>query len=118
LPEQEKPQSDFYQLLIEMRSGRVLQDINQKFNTVLAAVLDTGSKGKVTIDLNIEPGRMGAGGAVLEIELSHNIKMKTPEHDIGKAVFFVNKQGVLTREDPEQTALFAEAAQIKEVKRG
>lgn len=111
--EQEKPQSDIHQLLIEMRSGRVLQDINTKFNQVLAAVLDTGSKGKVTIELNIEPGRMGSGGAVLEVELSHNIKLKTPEHDIGKAVFFVNQEGILTREDPEQTALFNEVEQIK-----
>jgi hypothetical protein len=113
MPETEKPQSDFYQLLLEMRAGRVLQDINTKFNQVLSAVLDTGSKGKVTIELSIDPGRMGIGGAVLEVELSHNIKLKTPEHDIGRAVFFVNKNGVLTREDPEQAALFSEVEQLK-----
>lgn len=115
MAEQERPQSDIHNLLLEMRSGRVLQDINTKFNQVLTAVLDTGSKGKVTIELNIEPGRMGVGGAVLEVELSHNIKLKTPEHDIGKATFFVTKEGVLTREDPEQTALFNEVEQIKKV---
>lgn len=108
-----RPQSDIHQLLVEMRSGRVLQDINTKFNQVLAAVLDTGGKGKVTIELNIEPGRMGTGGCVLEVELSHNIKLKTPEHDIGKAVFFVDKSGLLTRDDPEQTDLFNEVEQMK-----
>ena len=117
MAEEARQQSDILQLLISMRAGRVVADINDKFNSVLAAVLDTGSKGKVTIDINIEPGKMGVGGMVLEVELSHNIKLKKPELQIGKAVFFVDRSGLLTTQDPDQEALFAEAEQVKEVKK-
>ena len=117
MAEEARPQSDILSLLLDMRAGRVVQDINEKFNSVLAAVLDTGSKGSVTIELKIEPGQMGTGGMVLEVELSHSIKLKKPEHQIGKAIFFVNKEGVLTRDDPEQAAMFEEAADLKEAKK-
>lgn len=100
-------QTDLLAVLLDMRSGAVAADCNQKFNEVLKAVIETGGKGKLTIDLLIAPSKMGMGGAVVEVETSHECKMKKPELAIGKSFFFVNKDGSLTRDNPAQTAMFA-----------
>lgn len=89
-----------------MRSGQVASDCNAKFNEVLKAVIDTGGKGELTIKLLIKPSRMGMGGAVIEVETEHECKMKKPELQIGRSVFFVTAEGDLTRNDPGQEAMF------------
>jgi len=93
-------------VLTDMRNGKVAIDCNEKFNEVLRAVLDTGGNGKLTIELSIKPSKMGMGGAVIEVETEHNCKMKKPELEIGKAFFFVTKDGDLTRDDPDQEKMF------------
>lgn len=100
--------TDLLAVLLDMRSGAVAADCNNKFNEVLKAVLDTGGKGKLTIELNIQPSKMGMGGCVVEVETSHACKMKKPELAVGKAHFFVTSGGDLTREDPNQAAMFQE----------
>ncbi len=104
----EQKQNDLLGILLDMRSGQVAADCNQKFNEVLQGVLETGGKGELTIKLFIRPAKMGMGGTVVEIETSHECKLKKPELEIGRSVFFVTKDGMLTRDDPAQTAMFAE----------
>ena len=98
--------TDLLQVLLDMRSGAVATDCNQKFNEVLDAVLATGMKGELTIKLFLKPSKMGMGGAVIEVETEHEAKMKKPELAIGRAFFFVTKDGTLTRDDPDQSAMF------------
>src|SRR5438128_90938 len=105
--------SDLLAILLDMRSGQVAADCNQKFNDVLKAVLETGGKGELTIKLFVKPSKMGMGGTVVEVETTHECKMKRPELAIGRSVFFVTADGVLTRDDPAQTAMFTQ----EEVKR-
>jgi hypothetical protein len=109
--------TDLLAILLEMRSGKVATDCNMKFNDVLKSVLETGGKGELTIKLFIKPSKMGMGGAVIEVETEHECKVKKPELAVGRSFFFVTNDGELTREDPEQTAMFAEEA-TKEAKRG
>lgn len=104
----DQPHTDLLAVLLDMRSGAVAADCNQKFNEVLKAVIETGGKGKLTIDLFIAPSKMGMGGAVVEVETSHECKTKKPELAIGKSFFFVQKDGTLTRDDPAQVAMFQE----------
>lgn len=94
--------TDFINLLIELRDGQIAQDINEKFNEILAAVLRTAGKGKVTIEFLIEPAKMGTGGAVIEVGVEHDIKMKRPELRVGKAFLFVTPEGKLSRKNPDQ----------------
>ena len=111
------PMTDLLQFILDMRSGQVAQDCNEKFNEVLTGVLETGAAGELTITLKIEPAKLGMGGCVLEVKASHKLKTKVPELEIGAAMFYVTKDGRLTRDDPAQTAMFAEP-QPQEVKRG
>jgi len=104
--EAEHKQTDLLQCLLDMRNGQVAADCNTKFNEVLRGVLETGGKGELTIKLSIKPAKFGLGAAVLEVETSHECKVKKPELEIGKSVFFVSKEGTLTRDDPAQAAMF------------
>jgi hypothetical protein len=98
--------TDFVNLIMEMRGGAVATDLNNKFNEMLTAVLETGGKGELTVKIKAAPSKMGMGGCVLEVETEHECKMKKPELSVGKAFFFVTKDGELTRDDPAQTAMF------------
>ena len=86
--------TDLLQVLLDMRSGAVAADCNEKFNEVLAAVL--------------------------EVQASHEIKTKKPELEIGKAFFFVAADGTLSRDNPAQSAMFQmdQADSVKEKKNG
>lgn len=103
--------TDFLNILMEMRSGKVATDVNLKFNEVLKAVLETGGKGELTIKLFVKPSKMGMGGAVIEVETEHECKLKKPELAVGRSFFFVTPDGNLTREDPDQQAMFASQSQ-------
>lgn len=85
--------TDFVNLLIEMRDGQVAADINEKFNEVLMAVLNTARKGELTIKFKIKPSKMGMGGSVIEVETTHEAKTTRPELNIGQSVFFVDQAG-------------------------
>ncbi len=102
----DKLQNDILQVLLDMRNGAVAADVSKKFDEVVAAVLETGGKGELTIKLFVEPSKMGMGGCVLEVEAKHECKLKKPELSIGRSVFFITKEGRLTREDPNQVAMF------------
>jgi hypothetical protein len=98
--------NDVLQVLLDMRNGAVAADVNSKFDALVEAVLDTGGKGKLTVELIIEPSKKGMGGVVLEVSASHTCKLSKPELAIGSSVFFVSEQGKLTRDDPAQERMF------------
>lgn len=99
--------TDVLAVVMDMRNGAVAADCNNKFNDVLKAVIETGGKGELTIKLKLEPAKMGMGGVVVEVEASHECKVKKPELAVGRSVFFVTGEGDLTRDDPAQVAMFS-----------
>jgi len=108
--------ADLLRVLLDMRNGAVAADCNKKFDEVLAAVLETGGKGELQIKLFVEPSKMGMGGAVIEVETRHECKLKKPELAVGKSFFFVTKDGDLSRDDPDQIAMFEAQSAHKEHK--
>lgn len=108
--------TDLIHILLEMRSGQVAADLNAKFNECLQAVLDTGGKGKVQITLNVSASKFAMGGVVVEVEMSHDTKLTKPELKVGKAIFFVDRTGKLSRHDPNQTDMF-DAAEVQKEER-
>ena len=53
--------TDFVNLITEMRSGAVAIDLNNKFNEMLTAVLETGGKGEFAVIVKAAPSKMGMG---------------------------------------------------------
>lgn len=99
--------TDILRVLFDMRNGEVAADISRHFDELKTAVLETRGKGKLTIELNLEPSKCAIGGAVLEVKAEHTCKVKKPELAVGSAHFFVTVDGDLTRDDPAQEAMFA-----------
>jgi hypothetical protein len=99
--------TDILALLFDMRNGEVARDIATHFDELKKAVLDTRGKGKLTIELFMEPRKCAIGGAVIEIKTDHTFKVKKPELAVGSAHFFVTAEGELTRDDPAQEAMFS-----------
>ena len=106
--------SDFVSTLMTMRGGEVALDCNRKFHELLASVLETGKKGKLNLSIEIKPSKFAMGGAVIEVETEHSCEVKKPELSLGRTLFFISKDGDLTRDDPAQIAMYAE----EEVKSG
>jgi len=104
--------TDFMSIVLDMRNGAVAQDINTKFQDVLKAVLETAGKGELTVKFTIQPSKLGMGGAVIEVETEHDVKLKRPELKVGRSLFFVTKEGELTRNDPAQTAMFEQQEKL------
>ncbi len=75
--------TDILRLLFDMRDGEVAQDIARHFDELKKAVLETRGKGKLTIELALEPSKCAIGGAVLEIKTEHTCKVKKPELMVG-----------------------------------
>ncbi len=109
--------NDLLGILLDMRGGQVAADCNAKFNECLQAVLETGGKGELTIKLLISPSKFAMGGAVVEVETEHEAKMKKPELKVGKAIFFVSKDGKLSREPQDQTSMFTVGEEPKKEKK-
>lgn len=108
--------SDVLGLLLDMRNGQVVADVNNNFNEVVQSVLETGMKGELIIKLMVRPSKMAMGGTVVEVEMEHECKMKRPVLPVGKSTFFVLPDGRLSREHPDQLQMYEE--QAKEAQRG
>lgn len=104
--------ADYVQTLIELRNGQVASECSNALQTVLAAVLDTGKKGAVSVKLDVVPTRVELG-RVVEVEVTHKITETIPDHNPGKTIFFPMPDGTLSRHDPAQIEMFG-----SEVKNG
>lgn len=97
--------ADFVHLLMEMRNGAVAADCSRKFNEVLDAVLETGGKGEFTVKVFVKPSKLAMGGTVIEVETEHECKTKKPELSVGRSLFFITREGRLSKDDPNQTEM-------------
>jgi hypothetical protein len=98
--------TDLLQVLTDMRSGAAIADCNRKFNEMMAAIYETGKEGVISIRLKVKPSKFSMCGGVLEVETEHECKINKPELGVGRALFFVAKDGRLTRDDPNQEEMF------------
>lgn len=101
--------TDLLQVLAEMQQGQVLCDCNQKFNELLGAVESTGGKGELFIKVVVKPSKFAMGGGVLQVDITHNAKIKKPELSVGSSMFFVTADGDLSREHPDQITMYEPA---------
>lgn len=107
--------TDLIAVLIQMRDGEVACDVNRKFNDMLQSVYATGGEGKIDLSIKVKPSKMAMGGAVLEVETSHECKIKKPELSLGRSLFFVGDEG-LTRDNPAQDRMFEETKEVRNVR--
>ncbi|WP_152185111.1 hypothetical protein [Segeticoccus rhizosphaerae] len=92
-----RPFADF---LREHGRGRTHDELSDALHTLIARVKDTGKKGTVQLTVTVEPMKKDDRMVIV----GDKIKISLPEHDRPAGVWFVGKDGNLTRNDPDQLA--------------
>jgi len=92
-----RPFADF---LREQAKGTTHDELSEGLHDLVQRVRDTGKKGTLTVAITVELMK-GSDKAVI---VSDEIKLKLPEHDRDTSLFFADRNGNLTRNDPDQLA--------------
>ena len=104
---------DFVGVLADLKNGRAVNDCSRKLTELTEAVTEYRRKGKLTLELIIVPTGIGDDGRVSETSVTWQCRISKPEADTGSSTFFVTRTGRLTRNDPAQEEMFAEAEIVK-----
>lgn len=92
----------FYDFLREHRAGLTGQEAGKGLNDLVAAVVDTGKAGTLTITFKIKPlGRDKGDG----LEVSADVVVKSPTLPKGVSIFYPTPNNNLQRQDPRQADL-------------
>lgn len=93
-------------ILRQIRGGVVVDELTEALAIVTAAVRATRKAGEVTLKIKVKPDKGGGRAYVL----AGAVDCKTPKRELPEGVFFLNDDGDLVRNDPDQPELrFSEA---------
>ena len=92
----------FADVLLELNHGDTHDELSIGLNELVQAVGLYGKPGSLTFTVKVRSaGRAGSGTVMITDE----VKLKMPEGDREDSVFFVDRQGNLTRHPPGQERL-------------
>lgn len=97
----EKRSADIMATLAELSRGRFMLQAGIKLGELNEAIIATGTKGKLTIVLEVSAAGM-RDGRVGQLEIRPKVSITKPDHTQAKSIFFVTEDGVMTRDDPSQ----------------
>jgi hypothetical protein len=92
---------DILVTLAGINRGRAAAAATRKLGEVVQAVTETGTKGKVTITIEVAPFKGGDGNVEVKARVTSSVPQ--PEH---AAVFFYDGDYQLTRDDPSMEPMF------------
>lgn len=110
--------NDITGVLAQMGRGKVLEAINDKFQKMISDVTDNGGSGELTLKIKVKGVAHDTSGRLTEVAVSHDVQTKSPKKDLGPSTFFLTRENILTRNNPEQQELFEQEVKeaIKEKK--
>lgn len=91
---------DFFETIKNIRRGEFLDRINEQLTELNKAVFAVEAEGEITIKLKLKPNGEG------QVVITPKVEIKKPVKGVGQAIFFVNVDGGLEREDPRQSRMF------------
>lgn len=89
----------FLDMVAELRRGRVNDDLTDKTHALIAACIDTGKKGSISLTLTFDPDKDIDDE---RFKVSDAIVVKTPTRSTKPSIFFVTRDGNFSRTDPNQ----------------
>lgn len=99
------PNNHFNQTIQNTRGGRLLDELSEKLQTIVAEAIKTGRKGTLQLKLTIRPESDADNLVVIEDE----VKAVVPEMKRKPTFLYADEQGRLYRNDPRQTEMKFEA---------
>lgn len=97
-------------VLRDYRKGALIDQATDELNEITRAVTETGRSGKLVITLHVRPNKGESGQILMEGET----KVTIPKPPLPTAIFYVDGDGGLHRQDPKQQQLFTDTAEKKE----
>lgn len=99
----------FTDILRDIRKGRAVDEATTKLAQLVAKVVETGKGGALTVTLNVRPQKNDSG----QVVISTTVSSKLPEAGLPDAIFYVDGEGDLVRNDPTQREMFGEAGEAR-----
>lgn len=90
----------FMDFLREHRSGVTHDLLSDKLQELVAAVMQEGKGGTLTLKIGVKP--MGKNDG---LEVAASIDVKAPKETPGTSIFFPTPENNLVRQDPRQQAM-------------
>jgi hypothetical protein len=94
----------FEHILMEMRNGRVAEQLTDAWAELIADVHHTGKPGSMTVVFSVKPS--GENG----MEIGAKVATKPPKPETGASFFYIDLEGNLTRTDTRQRDMFETVA--------
>lgn len=88
----------FAEMLTILDRGAAHDEASRSLHDLIAAVVDLGRKGSLTIAIEVSPLK----GMKDQVVLTAQVTTKMPKADATSQMFFVDQSGNLTRSDPRQ----------------
>lgn len=107
---EKQAKADFIATLAELKGGRVVAEIGDKFSGLIAAVAETGAAGEITLKLKVKPKTIRQL-EVKEVEVDYAIAVKPPSQSQGATLFFVTRDRRLSRRNEDQLEITFEERQ-------
>ena len=98
--------NDITGVLAQMGRGKVLEAINSEFQNIVSDVTDNGGTGELTVKIKVKAAAHDTNGRLTEVAVTHSVASKRPKRDLGPSTFFLTRDNMLTRNNPEQAELF------------
>lgn len=98
LPDPERRTRPFADFLAEHNKGSGARQAGEALQTVVAAVLETGKKGNVTVRVDVAPMKNADGLLVTTVTVATKLPVVEPK----PAVFYADDEHNLVRDDPRQ----------------
>lgn len=93
---------EFAAFLLDVNKGQSNLELSEKLHGLIAEVQRTGKAGSLTYKVEVKP-EAGTDGLVI---VTDQIACKLPQGERRKSLFFVDGNGDLTRDNPQQHSLF------------
>lgn len=93
-------QKPFAVFLQEHKRGSLANELAAKLQEVVAAVIEHGKKGNLTLKLEVSPSKDG-----MTVFVTDDVKHNPPKADRGGSIMFPDAKGNLHRQDPNQMRL-------------
>lgn len=98
------PGEVFFDNLSEINEGRLLSALDTKLTALVAAVLETGNNGNITLKLTVK-----RKGGMNQVVIEPKVTASIPEHAISPRIMFADGHGGLHTDDPNQGQLKLDA---------
>lgn len=90
----------FMDFLREHRSGATHDELSDKLQDLVAAVVEEGKGGTLTLSIKISPKGKHDG-----LEVAAEVKLAAPKPVAGTSIFFASPENNLVRQDPRQATM-------------